>query len=131
MTHFRILGVLFLITVIHFTPAFAALSAEDMLRIQMQMKQLGQASQQGQLLQDSQIVRPSPREREALSQVLMTKPRPKTLTDADIKYLKDLLDKTTWFGFERRIMHEIWTEVIGKEWRDTEVLPPSKTETLP
>ena len=107
------------------------MSAEVFVRMQMQMAQMGQASRQDQLLSDSKIVRPSLREREAISQLLATKPRPKTLNDADIKYPKDLLDKTTWFGFERRIMHEIWTEVSGKEWRDTDASQPPKTETTP
>ena len=38
-----------------------------------------------------------------------TNPRPKTLTDADIKYLKDLLDKAARLSFE-----QIWTEVSGR-----------------
>lgn len=58
------------------------------------------------------------------------KPRPKTLTDADVKYLKDLRDKAAWLGFERRIVHEMWTEVSSKEWHDIEVSQPSKTEKL-
>jgi len=32
-------------------------------------------------------------EREAISQLHTAKPRPKTLKDADMKYLRDLLDK--------------------------------------
>ena len=52
-----------------------------------------------------------------------TKPHPKTLTDADIKYLKDLLDKAARLSFER-----IWTEVSGKEWHDTEVSQPPKND---
>ncbi|MGH7181281.1 MAG: hypothetical protein ACREJN_04795 [Nitrospiraceae bacterium] len=44
----------------------------------------------------------------------MTKPRPKTLTDADMKLLKELLIKPTWFSFEQRIVHDIWAEVSGK-----------------
>ena len=128
MMHIRIVVFLLLATPLHFTPAMADLTAEDMLRIQ---KQIDQASQQGQLLQDSQIVRPSPRERAAISQMLATLPRPKTLNDADIKYLRDLLDKATWFGIERRIMHEMWTEVSGKEWQDTEVPQPPKHDASP
>ena len=77
------------------------------------------------------MVRPSPRERDAVSQLLTAKPRPKTLKDADIKYLKDLLNKAAWFGFERRIVHEMWTEVSGKEWHDTEVSQPPKNEKSP
>jgi len=48
-----------------------------------------------------------------------------------MKYLKGLLDKAAWFGFERRIVHEMWTEVSGKEWHDTEVSQPSKKEKAP
>lgn len=120
MNYLRAVGLILLATPIHLAPAIAALSAEDLLRIQTQMSQMSEASRRGQLLQDSQIVRPSPREREAISQLVATKPRPKTLNDGDIKFLKDLLDKAAWFGFERRIMHEIWEEVSGKEWRDAE-----------
>jgi len=114
-----------------FTPAIAVLSAEDVVRIQMQLTQRSQASRQGQVLEGSQMVRPSPRERDAVSQLLTAKPRPKTLKDADIKYLKDLLNKAAWFGFERRIVHEMWTEVSGKEWHDTEVSQPPKNEKSP
>ena len=45
-----------------------------------------------------------------------------------MKYLKNLLAKPAWVGFERRIVHEMWTEVSGKEWRDTEVSQPPKNE---
>jgi len=77
------------------------------------------------------MVRPSPRERDAVSQLLTAKPRPKTLKDADIKYLKDLFNKAAWVGFERRIVHEMWTEVSGKEWHDTEAFQPPKNEKSP
>jgi hypothetical protein len=60
-----------------------------------------------QVLDGSQIVRPSLRERAAISELLATTPRPKTLKDADIKYLKNLLNKETWFGFEQRIAYEL------------------------
>ena len=130
MTYFRVL-IFLLLTITIFTPALAVLRAEDALRIQMQLPQKSQTQRQGQVLEGSQIVRTSPRERAAISQLLTTKPRPKTLKDADIKYLKDLLDKATWFGFERRIVHEIWTEVSGKEWHDIEVLQPPKSEKSP
>ena len=102
-----------------------------MLYIQMQLAQRSQAPRQGQVLEGSQIVRPSPRERDAVIQLLATKPRPKTLKDADMKYLKDLRDKPAWFGFERRIVHEMWTEVSGKEWHDTEVSQPPKNKKSP
>jgi glucose-6-phosphate-specific signal transduction histidine kinase len=120
-----------LVTITILTPAIAVVSAEDAIRIQMQLTQRSQAPRQGQVLEGSQIVRPSPRERAAVSQLLTTKPRPKTLKDADMEYLKDLLDKPAWFGFERRIVHEMWTEVSGKEWHDTEVSQPPKNEKSP
>jgi len=131
MKYGRVLISLFLAITINFTPAIAVLSADDAVRIQMQFTQRSQASRQGQVLEGSQIVRPSPRERDAVSQLLTIKPRPKTLKDADIKYLKDLLNKAAWVGFERRIVHEMWTEVSGKEWHDTEVSQPPKNEKSP
>lgn len=130
MKHSRSLILFLLAASIHVTPAKAALRAEDVLGIQMQMQQMGQASRQGQQLQDLQIVRPSPRERDAITKLLLTKPRPKTLNDADIRYLKELFDKAAWFGFERRIMHEIWGEVNGKEWRE-EAPDSTKNEPAP
>jgi hypothetical protein len=119
---------LFLALASNFTSTKAVLSAEDAVRIQMPLTQAGQTSRQGQVLEGSQLVRPSPRERNAVSQLLMAKPRPKTLKDADIKYLKGLLDKAAWFAFERRIVHEMVTEVSGKEWHDTEVPNPPRSE---
>lgn len=130
MTHFRVLIFLPLAITI-FTPAIAVLSAQDALRIQTQLTQTSQTSRQGGPLEGSQMVRPSPKERAVVSQLLTTKPRPKTLNDADIKYLKDLLSKAAWFGFERRIVHEMWTEVSGKEWHDAEVTQPLKNEKSP
>jgi hypothetical protein len=131
MKYCRVLIFLFLAITISFMPAIAVLSAEDAVRIQMQLTQRSQASRQGQVLEGSQMVRPSPRERDAVSQLLTIKPRPKTLKDADIKYLKDLLNKAAWVGFERRIVHDMWTEVSGKEWHDTEVSQPPKNEKSP
>jgi hypothetical protein len=130
MTHCRVL-IFPLLAITIFTPAIAVLSAEDAVRIQMQLTQRSQASRQGQVLEGSQMVRPSPRERDAVRQLLTAKPRPKTLKDADIKYLKDLLNKAAWVGFERRIVHEMWTEVSGKEWHDTEAFQPPKNEKSP
>jgi hypothetical protein len=131
MKYCRGLIFLFLAITINFTPPIAGLSAEDAVRIQMQLTLRSQASRQGQVLEGSQMVRPSPRERDAVSQLLTIKPRPKTLKDADIKYLKDLLNKAAWVGFERRIVHDMWTEVSGKEWHDTEVSQPPKNEKSP
>jgi hypothetical protein len=130
MTQVRVV-IFLLVAITILTPAIAVVSAEDAVRNQMQLTQRSQAPRQGQVLEGSQIVRPSPRERDAVSQLLTTKPRPKTLKDADMKYLKDLLDKPAWFGFERRIVHEMWTDVSGKEWHDTEVSQPPKNEKSP
>ena len=125
-------GLMFLLMVgTIFMPAIRVSSAEDAVRIQTPLTQRSQASRQGQVLEGTQLVRPSPRERDAVSQLLMTNPRPKTLKDADMKYLKDLRDKAAWFGFERRIVHEMWTEITGKEWHDTEVSQPPKNEKSP
>lgn len=122
---------LFISILLSTSHATAALSPEDAMRIQMQMKQMSQTIQQNQLLNDSTVVRPSPRERGALQQLLIVKPRPKTLSDADIKYLKELLDRPTWFGYERRIMHEIWTEVSGKDWSESEASQPTTNDASP
>jgi hypothetical protein len=130
MTQVRVV-IFLLVAITIVTPAIAVVSAEDAERNQMQLTQMGQAPRQGQVLEGSQIVRPSPRERDAVIQLLTTKPRPKTLKDADMKYLKDLINKPAWFGFERRIVHEMWTEVSGKEWHDTEVSQPPKNEKSP
>ena len=129
MKRVRVLEFLLLVTTIHVVPAMAASNAEAAVYIQMHTTQMNQGARQGQPLQGAPIVRPSLRERDAISEVLMTKPRPKTLTDADTKYLKELRDKPSWFGFEQRIVHEMWAEVTGKEWRSTEgaEMPRSKT----
>jgi hypothetical protein len=99
--------------------AAAMLQAENAVPIQAPSTQTGQALRKGQILEGSQVVQPSPREREAIYQLLAAKPRPKTLKDADMKYLKGLLNKQTWFGFDHKMVHEIWSEATGKEWRDT------------
>ena len=123
--------ILLLLTITNSTPAIAALRVEDVLRVQTQLTQTSQASRQRGALEGAQMVQPSPKERAVVSQMLTTKPRPKTLKDADIKYLNDLLHKAAWYGFERRSVHKMWTEVSGKEWQDTEVAQPSKTEKSP
>ena len=104
----------------HMMPAISVLRAEDTSRIPMQLTQMSQAPRKGPFLEGSQIVHPSLREREAIHQLLALKPRPKTLKDADIKYLQNLRDKGTWYGFEQRMVHGIWADVNGKEWRDAE-----------
>jgi hypothetical protein len=116
----KVLGLILLVTAVAVLPAIAVSSAEDVVYIQMQLTQMNRGARQGQPLPGVPVVRPSLRERDAISEVLTTKPRPKSLTDADIKYLKELRDKPTWFGFEQRIVHEIWAEVNGKEWSNTE-----------
>ena len=131
MTPSRVLTFLLLAITMNFTSALSVSRAEDTSRIPMQLTQMSQAPRKGPFLEGSQMVRPSPREREAIYQLLALKPRPKTLKDADMKYLKDLRDKAAWFGFEQRMVHEIWAEVSGKEWRDTEGAQHPKNETSP
>lgn len=131
MSPSRVLGLLLLVTTMYLISTNATSSAEDILYAQMQMAQTSQSARQGEPPQSSQRVRPSPRERDAINQVLTTKPRPKTVTDADMKYLKELRDKPAWFSFEQRIVHEIWAEVSGKEWRDTEGAEFSRNKTSP
>jgi len=84
---------------------------------------VGNPAGRTQLLQQEQaarrehmLVRPTPQEREAVRTLINMKPRPKTFTEADMKYLKGLLDKAAWMGGEQRIVHEMWTEATGKQW---------------
>ena len=126
-----LLGFTLLVTTVHVISAQATSSAEAVTRIQIYKTQTSQPSRQGEPLQDSQRVRPSPKELAAISEVLATRPRPKTLTDADIKYLKELLAKPSWYGFEQRIVHEVWTEVSGKEWRNTDGAEMLRNKTTP
>lgn len=104
----------------HAIPAISVLRAEDTSWAPMQLTQASQAPRKGGFFDGSQTVRPSPKEREAIYQLLALKPRPKTLKDADMKFLQGLRDKTSWSMFEHRGMHEIWADVNGKEWRDSE-----------
>jgi hypothetical protein len=104
----------------HAIPAISVLRAEDTSRAPMHLTQASQAPQKGGFFEGSQTVRPSSKEREAIYQLLALKPRPKTLKDADVKFLQGLRDKTSWSTFEHRGVHEIWADVNGKEWRDTE-----------
>lgn len=106
--------------VMHAIPAISALRAEDTSRAPMHLTQASQAPQKGGFFEGSQMVRPSSKEREAIYQLLALKPRPKTLKDADVKFLQGLRDKTSWSTFEHRGVHEIWSDVNGTEWRDTE-----------
>jgi hypothetical protein len=114
-----VIVLLFAIT-ISVTSAISALRAEDASRISMQMAQMSQAPRKGPFLEGLQVARPSPKEREAIYQLLALKPRPKTLKDADVKFLQGLRDKASWVMLERRMVHEIWAEVTGREWRETE-----------
>ena len=96
---------------------------------------LGNPSGKLQLFQQEQairrehiLVRPTPQEREAVKTLITMKPRPKTFTEADIKYLKSLLDKAVWMGGEQRILHEMWAKGTGKQWaiRDAEPQQPAE-----
>lgn len=120
MTHCRIVIVLLLAITMGFTLAISVSHAGETSRLPLQLIQMNQAPQKGPFFEGSQKVRPSPREREAIHQLLALKPRPKTLKDADVKFLQDLRDKGTWFGLDQRMVHEIWAEVNGREWPDTE-----------
>lgn len=79
-------------------------------------------------MNEQTLFRPSPQEREFVSKLIDMKPRPKTFNEADIKYLKALLDKAAWLGAERRIMHEMWTEVTGKQWGASDGNTPKQPE---
>ena len=127
----RVSTVLFLAITVIVVPAGEVVWAKGAVPIQAQLSERGQSSRQGRAPEGPQTVRPSPKEREAVSQLLAAKPRPKTLKDADIEYLKSLRDKPAWFGFERRIVHEMWTEMSGKEWQDSEVSQSLKNEKFP
>jgi hypothetical protein len=120
MTSFRIVIVLLLAITLNVAPAISVLRAEETSRILMQLTQASQIPRKGSFLEGSQMVRPSPREREAIHQLLALKPRPKTLKDADMKFLQGLRDKASWFVLDQRMVHEIWAEVHGKEWGDAE-----------
>lgn len=120
MTGLKVLIALLLATAIPIETGMSMLRAEDTLAVPMQLAQLSQPPRNGPALEDSQMVKPTQKEREAIHQLLATKPPQKALKNADRKYLKGLLDKPAWIGFERRVVHEMWTEMSGKEWRDTE-----------
>ena len=118
MTFCRILIVLLLAITMDVTSAISVLRAEETPRIPMHLTQMSQAPRKNPFLEGGQMVRPSPREREAIHQLLALKPRPKTLKDADMKFLQGLRDKASWFVLDQRMVHEIWAEVNGMEWRD-------------
>ena len=112
----RIVIVLLLAITLSATSAISVLRAEETPRIPMQLTQLNQTRKNPFL--EGAIVRPSPKEREAVHQMLALKPRPKTLKAADMKFLEGLRDKASWFVLDQRMVHEIWAEVYGKEWDD-------------
>jgi hypothetical protein len=115
---FRVVIVLFLALGLHATSAMSVLRAEETSHVPMQLSQLNQTPRKNPFLEGGQMVRPSPREREIVHQMLALKPRPKTLKDADIRFLQGLRDKASWFVLDQRMVHEIWSEVHGKEWSD-------------
>lgn len=98
--------------------AISVLRAEETSHVPMQLAQLNQTPRKNPFLEGGHVVRPSPREREMVHQMLALKPRPKTLKDADIRFLQGLRDKASWFVLDQRMVHEIWSEVHGKEWED-------------
>ena len=114
----RVMIVLLLAITVHATSAISVLRAEEMLRVPMQLTQASQSPRKGSFLEASQKVQPLPKEREAVHQMLALKPRPKTLKAADMKFLQGLRDKASWFVLDQRMVHEIWSEVHGKEWGD-------------
>ena len=102
--------------------AFAGNPSQDLLEMMRY--------QQSQEVQnDQRLFRPSPQEREAVSKLIDMKPRPKTFNDADIRYLKGVLDKAAWLGAERRIMHEMWTEATGKQWGASDADSPKQPQS--
>ncbi len=118
MTGSNALIVLLLAITMNIASGMSIVLAEDALSVPIQLTPLNQPPRKGPIPEDSQMVKPTQKEREAIHQLLATKPRQKTLKNADRKYLKGLLDKAAWVGFERRIVHEMWSEMSGKEWRD-------------
>jgi hypothetical protein len=118
MTFVRICIVLLLAITVNAMSAISVLRAEETARIPMQLTQLNQTPRKNPFFEGGQMVRPSPKEREAVHQMLALKPRPKTLKDADMKFLQGLRDKASWFVLDQRMVHEIWSEVYGKEWGD-------------
>ena len=114
----RVVIVLLLAITVNATSAISVVRAEETPRVPMQLTQLNQTPRKNPLFEGGQMVRPSPKEREAVHQMLALKPRPKTLKDADMKFLQGLRDKASWFVLDQRMVHEIWAEVLGKEWDD-------------
>jgi hypothetical protein len=114
----RVVIALLLVFTVNATSAISVLHAEETARVPMQFTQLNQTPRKNPFFEGGQMVRPSPKEREAVHQMLALKPRPKTLKDADMKFLQGLRDKASWFVLDQRMVHEIWSEANGKEWDD-------------
>ena len=114
----RVVIALLLAITVNATSAISVLCAEETPRILMQFTQLNQTPRKNPFFEGAQMVRPSPKEREAVHHMLALKPRPKTLKAADMKFLQGLRDKASWFVLDQRMVHEIWSEVHGKEWGD-------------
>lgn len=70
----RTVFVLLVALAMNVTPAISVLRAEDTSRTPMQLIQASQAPRKGGFLEGSQPVRPSPKEREAIYQLLALKP---------------------------------------------------------
>ena len=114
----RVMIVLLLAITVSATSAISVLRAEETSRVPMQLTQLNQTPRKNPFFEGGKMVRPSAKEREAVHQMLALKPRPKTLKAADMKFLQGLRDKASWFVLDQRMVHEIWSEVNGKEWDD-------------
>ena len=114
----KVVWVLLLAITVNATSAISVLRAEETARVPLQLTQLNQTPRKNPFFEGGQMVRPSLKEREAVHQMLALKPRPKTLKDADMKFLQGLRDKASWFVLDQRMVHEIWSEVHGKEWDD-------------
>jgi len=117
-----------LVVIIHnvfLLPPFAVSQKSTQDLVEMPRYQVAQSA-----LNDQKLFRPTPQEREAINKLLDMKPRPKTFNEADVTYLKALLNKAAWLGIERRIMHKIWSEVTGKPWGASDGNNPKLPESM-
>ncbi len=71
-------------------------------------------------LRDRQVVHPTEDEREAVTTLLAMRPRPNSLSRAEVTFLRSLAGDRIWTGGEERTLHKIWKDVTGKSW------PPSE-----
>src|ERR1700692_3742064 len=92
-------------------PPFAVAQKSTQDLMEMLLHQESQSA-----LNDQKFFRPSPQEREAINKLINMRSPPKTFNEADVTYLKALLNKAAWLGSERRIMDEMWAEATGKQW---------------